>query len=439
MNSAVATPLVEQWSKSLREAQQPAGPDWLTQLRKEAAQEFELAGLPSRKTEDWKYTPLRLLEQQNPLVGTAADAAGENPEPAEPVSTASAGVVDINNGRVRGSLPENVPGLTVKRLGEGLSTFDDTLQRMLPAVELSGPANAFAALNTAFLDQGLIVHVAGNTDAGSMLLRWSRSERSSARLENFRLVVLLEAGAKLELIEQFDGNPDAPGTLNVVTQADLAEGAELGHIRVQREAEEAVLLTKTAVVQAAGSLYRYYGFDLGGGLIRHQLETSLQGEDARADINGAFVLDRKRHVDNHVSVDHAAPGCSSSQFFRGVLGGSSRGVFNGRALIRPGADGSSVHQSNANLLLSPLAEMDTKPELEIYADEVEASHGATVGQLDENAIFYMRSRGLAEADSRRILTAAFCHAVTERLDDGDLAGRLAAMFDAAMPGDAGEA
>ena len=152
-----------------------------------------------------------------------------------------------------------------------------------------------------------------------------------------------------------------------------------------------------------------------------------------AEFNGAFVLDRKRHVDNHVSVDHASPGCSSSQFFRGVLGGSSRGVFNGRALIRPGADGSSVTQSNANLLLSTLAEMDTKPELEIYADEVEASHGATVGQLDETAIFYLRSRGLSETRARRMLTAAFCRAVIDRLGNRSLAERLEGMLDAVMP------
>lgn len=438
MNSAVATPLVEQWSEALRDAQQPAGPDWLQQLRAQAAKEFNLAGLPNRKTEDWKYTPLRLLEQQSPLIGAAEEGTAADRVSAEPVSIASAGIVDIRGGRVVGCLPENVPGLTVKPLAEGFATFGDALRRMLPSVELSGPANAFAALNTAFLDQGLIVHVSGNADAGSLLLRWSRSESASARLDNFRLVVLLEAGAKLDLIEQFDGNPGTGGTLNVVTQVDLAAGAELGHVRVQREAEEAVLLTNTAVGQAAGSRYRYYGFDLGGGLTRHQLETSLQGEGAQADINGAFLLDRKRHVDNHVSVDHAAPGCSSSQFFRGVLGGSSRGVFNGRALIRPGADGSSVYQSNANLLLSPLAEMDTKPELEIYADEVEASHGATVGQLDETAVFYMRSRGLTEAESRRILTAAFCRAVTERLGDRELADHLAGMFDAAMPGATGE-
>ena len=145
------------------------------------------------------------------------------------------------------------------------------------------------------------------------------------------------------------------------------------------------------------------------------------------------MLDGQRHVDNHVSVDHAAPDCSSEQFFRGVLGGRSRGVFNGRALIRTGADGSSVRQSNANLLLSDLAEMDTKPELEIYADEVEASHGATVGQLDETAVFYLRSRGLADSAARRMLTAAFCRAATDKLEDSGLAGRIVELIDEVMP------
>ncbi|MDH3941208.1 MAG: SufD family Fe-S cluster assembly protein, partial [Xanthomonadales bacterium] len=169
------------------------------------------------------------------------------------------------------------------------------------------------------------------------------------------------------------------------------------------------------------------------GLVRHEFSSRLAGPGASAGFDGAFVLDRKRHVDNHISVDHASAGCSSSQFFRGVLGGKSRGVFNGKALIRPGADGSSVRQSNANLLLSGLAEVDTKPELEIYADEVEASHGATVGQLDEEAVFYLRSRGLSDPMARRLLTAAFCHAVTDRLANRELAEQLSALVDSAMP------
>ena len=153
------------------------------------------------------------------------------------------------------------------------------------------------------------------------------------------------------------------------------------------------------------------------------------------EVHTVHVADKARTVhDVRVAVDHAAPNCSSEQFFRGVLGGRSRGVFNGRALIREGADGSSVRQSNANLLLSRLAEMDTKPELEIYADEVEASHGATVGQLDETAVFYLRTRGLPEAEARRLLTAAFCQGVTSRVDDAALAETVAQMIDAAMPG-----
>ena len=434
MNSAGTSPLIDQWSDAFRAVRQPPGPDWLRELKEEAAHEFGVSGLPGRKTEAWKYTPLRMLEQQSPLIRDAESAAFVGGDLPEPVIAASAGIVDVRNGLLAGSLPKTTPGLTLQPMAAGIESFAATLQRLLPAVDLSGSANAFTALNTAFLDQGLIVHVAENVDGGSLLLRWSRSVEASSRLDNFRLVVLLEAGAKLDLTEQFDGTSDACGALNLVTQVELAAGAELGHIRVQREPEDAALLTKTAVAQAAGSRYRYYGFDLGGGLVRHEIVATLEGEGAQTDINGAFVLDHKRHVDNHISVDHAAPDCSSSQFFRGVLGGSSRGVFNGRALIRPGADGSSVRQSNANLLLSPLAEMDTKPELEIYADEVEASHGATVGQLDETAIFYMRSRGLSMDESRRILTAAFCHAVSDRLQDRSLAERLSGMFDAAMPG-----
>jgi Fe-S cluster assembly protein SufD len=249
---------------------------------------------------------------------------------------------------------------------------------------------------------------------------------------NFRLVVVLGEGAALKLVEQFASAAPAHGALNVVFQADLARGASLSHVRVQTESDDAVLLTSTSVEQGSDSRYRYAGFDLGGGLVRHGLHARLAGQGAEAVFDGAFVLDRRRHVDNHVSVDHVAPGCRSDQFFRGVLGGSSRGVYNGRALIRAGADGSSVRQSNANLLLSGLAEMDTKPELEIYADEVEASHGATVGQLDDAAVFYLRSRGLDEEQARRMLTTAFCHAVTDRLPERDLAGRIAAMIDTAM-------
>jgi len=432
MNAAVKESLVEKWSEEFRSLPPGSGPDWLGALKSRAAQQLAISGLPDRKIEDWKYTPLRLLEQLGPVaLGMAGpDSGGFTP----PICRANAGTVDIGDGRLSGALPETTPGLTLLPLSEALTRFGDVLRPLFEGPELGSAGNAFTALNTAFMEHGLVVQVAEKVNAGTLLVRWAFNAANAVRMGNFRVVVLLEPGAKLNLVEQFDSEEPAVGALNIVYQADLAENAVFDHVRVQNESENSVILTATSVGQASRSRYRYSGFDLGGGLVRHGLVTKLSGAGAEADFDGAFVLDRKRHVDNHIAVEHAAPGCRSSQFFRGVLGGSSRGVFNGRALIQPGADGSSVRQSNANLLLSTLAEMDTKPELEIYADEVEASHGATVGQLDETAVFYLRSRGLGEEQARRILTTAFCHAVTDRLENGELAERVSALMDAAMPG-----
>ena len=436
MSVSATAPLVEKWSNDFSAVDQQYGPAWMLELRETAAAQFGAAGLPNRKTEAWKYTSVRMLEKLDPSVICPADRSRADVAFPEPICTASAGQVDISDGFLPENLPVTATGVTLLPLAEGIEAYEEKLQRLLTSVELKGAERTFTALNTAFLDQGLVIHVGANVKAGSLLVRWAFSGKEAAQLSNFRMILLLEPGAELELIEQFESVEETADALNVITQVALAEGAVLEHVRVQRESDAIVLLTSTFVEQAAVSNYRYSGFDLGGGLVRHELSTRLAGSGAEAHFNGAFVLDRKRLVDNHVSVDHASPACNSTQFFRGVLGGSSRGVFNGRALIRPGADESSVKQSNANLLLSPLAEMDTKPELEIYADEVEASHGATVGQLDEAAIFYLRSRGLSDAQARRMLTAAFCHSVTDRLENCGLAECLAGMIDAAMPGDA---
>jgi Fe-S cluster assembly protein SufD len=421
--------LAQRWSEELRSAQIPADPGWMSGLRERALKQFSESGLPHRKVEAWKYTPLRLLLDSEPELTGPPAVPGSFPGPL----VEDAAILDLTDGYPASPLPELPPGVTVRTFQEGVGEFEDRLRRMAEQVEISGPDRAFAALNTAFIHQGLVVHVEEGVDAGRLLLRWTSTANGRARFAQSRIVILLEPGAQLELLEQYQGDGDDGDALNVMIQADLAEGAHWRHIRLQDEADSRVVLTSTSVRQSAASRYTSNSFDLGGGLVRHETATVLDGPGAHADIAGAFVLDERRHVDHHVSVDHAVPNCSSEQFFRGVLGGRSRGVFNGRALIRPGADGSSVVQSNANLLLSRLAEMDTKPELEIYADEVEASHGATVGQLDEAAVFYLRSRGLSSDAARRTLTTAFCLAVTDRLEDRELAAKLAALVEEAMP------
>ncbi|MEE4217365.1 MAG: Fe-S cluster assembly protein SufD [Xanthomonadales bacterium] len=432
MNTSVTQGLAERWAGEVRAVDFPLAPEWLQQLRGQATGRFAADGLPHRKVEAWKYTPLKRLEALAPGLPAGNEPAGAAAVQA-PLLENNVFTVDIVDGRVR-KLPGDTPaGLTVLKFEDALKLYENRIRGLAEQVELSGPGHAFAALNTAYLHRSLVVHVEKNTDGGSLLVRWSAGSGEEKRFESFRLFVLLDDGARLELVEQHLGGGPA-GALNMMVQSQLGENSRLDHVRVQTESEDTVLLTSTSVEQAAGSHYGYAGFDLGGGLVRHELYTKLGGNGATTDLSGACVLDGSRHGDTHISVDHAAPDCRSEQFFRGVLGGSSRGVFNGRALIRKGADGSSVQQSNANLLLSPLAEIDTKPELEIYADEVEASHGATVGQLDETAVFYLRSRGLSDAEARHMLTAAFCHAVSSRLKNRELAEKVGRLVDAAMPG-----
>ena len=428
MSTTAAQSLAGKWAQELSRIDLPNGPDWLNELRDDAIEAFTEHGLPHRKVEAWKYTPLRRLESASPTL--EAGPAGEREAlRGEPLLDDAVARIEIIDGNLPGEWPEPPEGVTITPFSGALGRFEDRIRNLAGQLDLAGPARAFAALNTAFLHRGLVVHVGAGTDAGSLLLRFGNSEAGNARFAPFRVFVLLDEGARLELVEQHSGD----SALNLVVQAQLGGQAELTHVRVQNQPESAVLLTATQAEQAADSRYRYRGFDLGSGLARHELNAELSGTGAAADLAGACVLDGARHGDNRVSVDHVAPDCGSEQFFRCVLGGRSRGVFNGRALIREGADGSRVQQSNANLLLSPLAEMDTKPELEIYADEVEASHGATVGQLDESAVFYLRTRGLTEAQARRLLTAAFCHAVTGKLENRELAETVGQMVDAAMP------
>ncbi len=445
---AKAANLAENWAESLRCGELEQGPSWLQTLRSAAAGEFRLHGLPGNKDEAWKYTSLRRLEDLNPALGVTEPGAGTS-EWIPLLSPATGFGFRFLDGHLQW-LEEEVPqGVSMRSLAEALSQAGqeqlNNLRPLLEAVDVSGRGHAFEALNTALLRDGVIIHVAAGVDAGLCLAQWGLGDGAASRLANFRLIIILEQGARLQLLEQFQdaGQPaEKPGNhpqknagqaLNLMLQAQLAADSMLQHVRLQSAAATSILLTFSEVHQAARSSYTCTGFDVGGGLVRHGINCRLAGAGAHAEVNGAFVLDHERHVDQHICIDHLAPSCGSEQFFRGVLGGRSRGVFNGKAVIRRGADGSRVRQSSANLLLSALAEIDTKPELEIYADEVEASHGATVGALDEQAVFYLRSRGLSDSAARRMLTVAFCRAVTARLPDGDMAEQIAALLEAAMP------
>jgi len=395
-------------------------PQWLKVIRETGAEQFRAHGLPTRKDEAWKYTGLGALGLAEVRLATGLNTPAANSTQPSPLAEAGLqlNLLDGQFLELTGDLP---PGLTVLPLADALGIGVDGLQVLLESLSVKQTKGAsgqgFSALNSATLDSGVVIHVAAGIDAGRLSLIWSTSMGEKPLLFNSRICVILEQGAKLELLEQFESVDNNANTTNMVMQVDLANESNLQHIRFQQETDNTVLITRTEVSQQAASEYNYFGFDLGGGLVRHDLHISILGAGAKSGINGAYLLDGHRHVDNHARVDHFAGGGFSDQYFRGVASGSGRAVFNTAVCVHPGADETEARQSNANILLSARAEIDTKPELEIYADEVIASHGATVGQLDELAVFYMRTRGLNEEDARQLLTTAFCKSVSDKLAD----------------------
>ncbi|KAA9133396.1 Fe-S cluster assembly protein SufD [Marinihelvus fidelis] len=394
------------------------GPEWARQLRERGAQAFSVSGLPTSRVEAWKYTPLN-RRPIGPVGDSPAVTAGSLPASSKAIAGAvRVVVVDGALAGIEGVLPN---GLELVSLEQAIEADDGALAQWLAEPSADGAADALVALNNATLGAGLVLRVASGVDAGRVALEWRGVGGADARLRNSRLCIDLGEGASLSLVESDGGEASAQLDLNIVMQARLAAGARLNHARLQTTQEGTMQVARTHVEQAGQSSYQYDGLDIGAGLARHELIVRLAGEGAKCALNGAYLPRGEAHVDYHLAVEHAAPGCTSEQFFRGVVDDRARAVFSGKVHVAPGADGTEAHQSNANLLLSADAEVDTKPELVIEADEVVASHGATVGQLDDTALFYLRSRGLDEALAREVLIGAFCRAAVDRA--GDTAAR----------------
>lgn len=401
--------------------------DWVSVLRRKGLGAFRQHGLPTRRIERWRYTPLAGLpvnrsENPGPVTDSAASGlpvgAGEPPE-----------MLMVDGSLVR--CPDQLSdGVVIEALEGALRSETGGLRDLLDTLEIHGPDVSLSALNTAMLGRGAVIRVRAGIDAGSMRVRWLSEDPTLMR--HSRLCVLLEPGASLRLIEQFESSMNSGMRMNLVTQIHLGSEARLEQVRLQQESEDAVLITRTEVDQDAHSDYRYVGLDLGGALVRHDVRSRLQAAGAQCALNAASLTRGRSHVDTHLDAEHLAENCQSKQLFRAVLSDRSRVVFNGRVLVGTGADGSEAHQSSAGLLLSRGAEINSKPELEIYADEVVASHGATVGQLDEDQLFYLRSRGLDAEQARRLLVTAFCRIVISQISDEVLCDALDARLEDAM-------
>ncbi|HVQ77860.1 MAG TPA: Fe-S cluster assembly protein SufD [Candidatus Binatia bacterium] len=396
------------------------GPAWLREARRAAIDRFAERGLPTTRDEEWKYTNLA------PLVATpfdlAADAAREMPS-AEALVRFSMGPASWNrlvfvDGRYVATLSTIrplPPGGRLGSLAEALITDEPTVR-----VHLTGaaePGDAFGALNAAFWPDGAFLHV----PAGAILeeepiqLLFVATARGAPRADHPRSLIVLEPSSRAVLVESYVALGDDAYLTNASTGIALGPGAVLDHHRVVLEGRQGVHVGRTRVRQGPDSRFASHAVTLGGRLVRNEVDAWLDAEGAACELNGLFVVGGVQHVDTHTVVDHTRPRTTSRQLYKGVLDGRARGVFSGRVVVRPGANETDAHQTNKNLILSDGAEMDSRPQLQIFADDVTCSHGAANGQLAEDAIFYLRSRGLGEVAARTLLTHGFASEVLGRI------------------------
>jgi Fe-S cluster assembly protein SufD len=392
-------------------------PAWLSTLRRGAIDRFERMGFPTVKDEEWRFTPVASIDRTEFGPAPASSTAAVNLEPLLFGHPEWPRLVFVD-GRYRADLSV-VPtgtGLSVRPLSDVLRHDPNELERYLSRPVGKEPA-AFAALNTALAGDGAVIKVAADTVvADPVHLLFLSTPRALNVAIHPRILVVTERGSKLQLVESYaaESTPVRYWT-NVVAEVVVGPGSWVEHSRIQRESEAAYHTGVTAVEQQQDSHYRSFSLAMGGAIARHDLLTRLAAPNTEALLYGLYLARGEQLLDNHTTIYHDQPNCRSWEVYKGILADKAHGVFNGKILVQPVAQKTDAKQTNRVLLLSDTARVDTKPQLEIFADDVKCTHGATVGQLDETAYYYLQSRGIPRDAARLLLTAAFAAEVVNEI------------------------
>jgi Fe-S cluster assembly protein SufD len=373
---------------------------WIQTLREAAFQRFTELGFPTTHDEDWRFTSVA------PIARTRFQPAGEFGY----WLSAPKGIrLEFINGRLVGS-PKDLPkGVHVASLMEPSEAAERHLARYADST-----SQAFVALNTAFLGEGALVRVErGVTLEEPIEIDYVTGPVSAPAVTHPRTLVLVGAGAQCSIVESYGGD-DGVYFTNAVTEIVAGEGAVVDHYRIQLEGHQAFHVSSLVASLGRSANFTTCSIALGGALVRNDVTATLS-EGTEATLNGLYVAGGSQHVDNHTTIDHARPHGSSRELYKGILDGKAHAVFNGRILVRKDAQKTDSKQTNKNLVLSDDATIDAKPELQIFADDVRCTHGATIGQLDAESLFYLQSRGIGRSDARRLLTYAFAQDIVDRI------------------------
>ena len=361
---------------------------------------------PTTKTEFWKYTRLAKLAQ----LRLNQEKIRENEQVVAPLT--DNGIVRITNGYIT-SFSKEIAGLTI-------TPFSKCSEQQLSLIGKKADLkqNIFLALNTLYSQEGLFIEVEENAQIEGVfqLLFHAHGENCFAP---FRVFIHVKKGSSFKLIQQFTASGEHLFSLPIVEYL-IEENAHISCDKLQMENASSFLLCEDYSIQKRNSTVLLNTFSMSGAWVRNNSSFLIEGENCETNLNGAYLLKDLQHLDNHTIVDHIAPHCNSNELYKGILSGKSTGVFNGKVFVRPNAQKISAFQSNANVLLSDDASVNSKPELEIYANDVKCSHGSTTGQLDEDAVFYLRARGLSEKSARSLITQAFIAEVVDKVEQKEV-------------------
>lgn len=412
---------LQSWLDAFTETQEnAAAPAWLKKLREDAFGRFCDKGFPTTRDEDWRFTNVAPVARTAFCPAAPAKIAKKDLAQFAP-DGAKIQLVFVN-GRYASDLSStgNLPkGVTVSSLRDQIAQHPETIEKHLGRYA-DQDRDAFVALNTAFITDGAYVHVARGVvlDQPIFLLYLSTQEKG-ATMTHPRNLIIAEDQSQVSIVEDYVSVGGESAVLsNAVTELIAGESTTAHHYLIEREHLQAFNFSTLRIQQGRSANVASHSLLLGGGLVRNNVHPVLAGEGGECLINGLFLGTGRQHLDNYMHVEHASPHCGSRQFYNGILDGQSHGVFHGRIVVHKVAQKTDAKQTNRNLLLSDDAQIDTKPQLEIYADDVKCTHGATIGQIEENALFYLRSRGLSEAEARKLLLMAFAEECVERMHEG---------------------
>ena len=408
-------------------------PSWLQTLRQAGFDRFSEAGFPTTHDEDWRFTNISVIAQTNfQLNGTGLRIPTSRQIAPYRVEGAACQLVfvdglfsaELSN---LGKLPR---GVTVANLAAQIARDPKAIEPYLGRY-LNIQRDAFSALNTAFIEDGAFIHIGkgGLLEAPIHLLYVSTAHDAPVMIHPRNLIVA-EEGSQATIIEDYVSLGGAPTLCNTATELIAGDNAVVSHYMIEREDTRAFNISTLRIEQGRSANIASHSVLIGGALVRNNVHPVLNGEGGECLINGLFIGNGRQHLDNYMLVEHAKPHCGSRQFYNGILDGQSHGVFHGRIVVHKDAQKTDAKQTNRNLLLSDQAQIDTKPQLEIYADDVKCTHGATIGQMEENALFYLRSRGIDEVSARRLLLMAFASECLDRMQEGPARTHVEALIHA---------